>query len=201
MAEHQAPHHSLGGAIVAARCHRQRSPYPIKTADSIRQGQRRNQCRASALPLGTQQWPHPSRPRSDGQLWTQGVLGHSHGICVLTDQGVVQNHINGFIVDNGEAACIWKIRTVTSIWLCQPSSGESNTHSGRASMDQWTGRLASEPQVTYECPNGDPSSSEKPPSKGCQSLPQGRKTILLILLGCVALTRRNNRDNGALSSQ
>ena len=140
--------------------------------------------------------------RTDGQFWTQGVLGHSHGIYVLTDQGVVENHINGFIVDNGEAACIWKNKNSDSIWLCQPSSGESE-YTFWQSIDgiQWTGRLASEPQVTYECPNGDPSSAEDPPSKGCQSLPQGRKPMLLILLGCVALTTRNNRDSGALSSQ
>ncbi|MGC6508868.1 MAG: hypothetical protein ACON4U_10655 [Myxococcota bacterium] len=139
--------------------------------------------------------------RTDGQYWTQGVLGHSHGIYVLTDQGLVQNHINGFIVENGDAACIWKNKSSDLMWVCRPTVGDSEYTFWQSNDGiQWTGRLSTSPQRSYDCPNEDASDVEESPSKGCQSMSEHHIPLAIMMVILLALTQRSNRDSGGFSS-
>ena len=139
--------------------------------------------------------------RTDGRFWTQGILGHSHGIYVRDDQGLIYNHINGFIVEDGEAPCIWKNKNSEFIWFCGAvNAGSEYLFWQSADGIQWTGHLEVADQNNADCNTTDEQESIEAPSKGCQATPTASGMAILYLIG-LTLTGRRKSDRGALSPQ
>lgn len=141
--------------------------------------------------------------KTDGTYWVQGILGHSHGIYVLTDQGLVQNHLNGFIVEGDEAPCIWKNKNSELLWICSSLEDDVEYYFWQtADGIQWTSRLSVADQSLYECSDaeGEDTSTTDPPAKACQSYSTSFKGLGLFWLITLALTTRQNRDSGAILS-